>query len=79
MVLQSGPGSLKIPTISVQELNAALAKKAGRLVHVATRFNTTEDAIKKLLADPQSNWGVGERGFIYTKQEIEKQKAQRGL
>lgn len=78
-MLQTGLGSLKLPVISVQELNTALAKKAGRLAHVAKRLHTTDDAIKRLLSDPHSNFEIGERGFIYTKEEVAKQKAKRGL
>lgn len=63
--------------ITIEQLNAALRKKRGRVAHVARRLKTIPGIIEELLKDPKSEFGVGERGFIYTKAELTEQAKKR--
>ena len=63
--------------ITVEQLNAALRIKRGRVANVAQRLNTVPVIVDEVLRHPESEFGVGERGFIYSKAELEKQAEER--
>jgi hypothetical protein len=69
--------ALPASDLTVEKLNAALKKKQGRVTHVAARLNTIPAVVESLLKDPKSEYGIGERGFIYTKARVAEMAAER--
>jgi DNA repair exonuclease SbcCD ATPase subunit len=63
---QTGAVEDLIP-VTVAQLEAAVQKKIGRVVHLAKRLNTTPEAIEGLLNDPNCQVAVGDRGYIRPK------------
>ena len=58
--------------ITVEQLNAALRNKQGRVAHVAERLKTLPSVVELALKDPKSEYAVGPRGFIYPKNSMPK-------
>jgi hypothetical protein len=55
--------------ISVQELNRELFERRGRVAHIAQRLQTSEEVITKVLKDPQCDYIIGPRGFVYHRKD----------
>lgn len=63
------PPSVAVPRITLAQMEAELRRKAGRVAHVAKRLKTYPTMINELLNDPDCNYAIGERGFIYRKDD----------
>lgn len=58
-----------VKVVTLDELEASLDTKGGRIAHLASRLKTTPQVIENLLSEPDCRYEIGRRGFIYAKQK----------
>ncbi len=65
---EKSPLLTNLPLVSFEQLQEHLKTKRGRVKHVAKRLNISEALVRDLIKQPNSQFYVGGKGWIYPKE-----------